>query len=72
LCPGFGDECLGFAFLQYDADIAVGVIEIAEVHAFCRTYGHAGWLHSLSYAVYAESAFVNISLRMGIACIIGA
>ena len=68
----FGDKGFVLALFQNLAHIAVGIIQIAEVHAFCRAHSHAGRLHSLPYPVNAESAFVDIAFWMRVTGIIGA
>jgi hypothetical protein len=68
----FGDKGFVLALFQNLAHIAVGIIQIAEIHAFRRTNGNACGEHSLPYPVNAEGAFVYITFGMRVACVIGA
>jgi hypothetical protein len=69
-------SCLGYeglvlALLKHHTHIAVGIIEVTEVHALRRAYSHACRFHPLVDPVNAEGALVNITLWMRVAGVIG-
>ena len=66
------DESFRFPSLQHTGNIAVAVIEVSEIEAFCRTYIHAGRCHSVPYPVKAECALIHITCRMRVSRIVWA
>jgi hypothetical protein len=53
-------------------DFAVGILQIAEMHAMRRANRNASGIHSLLDAMNAEGAFIRITVRMDKARVIGA
>ena len=51
-------------------NLAVGVFQIAEMHAVCRAYRHTGRIQPSLDAMNTKSAFIRIPLRMNEARII--
>jgi hypothetical protein len=60
------------SFVEQSADLAVGIIQISEVHTVSRAYRHAGRIHSFLDTVNTEGALVRITFRMDKTCIVGA
>lgn len=69
-CSCFRNECFVFSFFQHHRDFTFGVVEVAKIHALCRANCNTGRLLAFFYPVYAECAFIHITIRMRISCII--
>lgn len=72
LCTCFRDECFPLAVSAYLQHLVVGIIQVAEVHAFGRAYRDTCRLEPLFNPVgKAKGAFVRITIRVGVSGIIG-
>jgi hypothetical protein len=64
-CPGFRDQGFPFALFQHYGYFAVGVVQVAKIHAFGRANTDTGRLQPLfDPVVKAESTFVHMSVGM--------
>src|SRR6266508_5270616 len=57
---------------EQPADFRLRVVQVPEVHAARRAYGHAGRLKPLLHPVDAERALVRVSLGMDESGVVGA
>lgn len=69
-CSCFRNECFVFSFLQHHRNFAFGVVKVAKIHALCWANCDAGRLLAFFYAMNTECAFVNVTVRMRISCIV--
>jgi len=69
----FRDQGFPFPDFHDRGDIAVWILQITEIQAFCRANGNAGWFQSLLHPVgQTKGTLIRVSIRMGEACIVGA
>lgn len=71
-CSGFRNQCFMFAFFQHHRNFAFRVVEVAKIHALRRANSDAGRLLAFLYPMNTECAFINITVRMRISCIVWA
>lgn len=71
-CSCFRNQSFIFSFFKYHRNFAFRVVKVAKIHALCRTNSNASRLLTLFYPMYAKGAFVNITFRMRISCIVRA
>jgi hypothetical protein len=71
-CSGFGYQCFVLALFKYFRNFAVGVIEVAKIHALGWANGNASRLLAFFYAVHTKRTFINISIRVRIPRIVWA
>ena len=71
-CSCFRNECFVFSFFQYHRNFTFGVVEVAKIHALCGANSHTGRLLAFFYPVHTKSAFIHVTIRMRISCIVRA
>ena len=70
--PGLRNQGFVFSYFQDLGYFAIWVIQVAKVHAFGWAGRHTGRFKTLFDPVNAGGAFIHISIRMGISCVVGA
>jgi len=69
-CASFGYQCFVFAFFHDNRNFAVRVVQIAKIHTLGWANSHTRRLLSFLHPVNTKSAFVNVTIRMRISCIV--
>ncbi len=72
ICSCFRSQYLVFSVFQCIRNLTVGIVEVAEIHTFCRANRHARWFFAFGDTMVAERAFINVTFRMRISGIIRA
>jgi hypothetical protein len=70
--PGLRNQGFVFSYFLNLRYLAVGIVKITKIHAFGWAGRHTGRFKTLFDPVYAEGALIHISIRMGIASVVGA
>ena len=71
-CSCFRNECFEFSFFQHHRNFAFRVVEVAKIHALCGANRDACRLLAFLYPMNTECAFIDVTVRMRISCIIRA
>ena len=69
-CSCFRNECFVFSFFQYHRNFTFWVVEVAKIHTLCWANRNTSWLLAFFDPVHTKSAFVNVTVRMRISCIV--